>query len=70
MTLFRLIPAAFLLLTLALPARAAVDIQTVTSPGGITAWLVQEPGIPFTALEIRSGAVLRWTRPGKRVRST
>jgi zinc protease len=53
MTLFRLIPAAFLLLTLALPARAAVDIQTVTSPGGITAWLVQEPGIPFTALEIR-----------------
>lgn len=53
MTLFRLIPAAFLLLTLALPARAAVDIQTVTSPGGITAWLVEEPGIPFTALEIR-----------------
>jgi zinc protease len=53
MTLFRLIPAAFLLLTLALPARAAVEIQTVTSPGGITAWLVQEPGIPFTALEIR-----------------
>lgn len=53
MTLFRLIPAAFLLLTLALPARAALDIQTVTSPGGITAWLVSEPSIPFTALEIR-----------------
>lgn len=43
--------ACFLLL--ALPARAAVDIQTVTSPGGITAWLVQEENIPFTALEIR-----------------
>lgn len=53
MTFLRLIPAAFTLLLLALPARAAVDIQTVTSPGGITAWLVQEDAIPFTALEIR-----------------
>lgn len=49
-----LAPMALLVaLLMALPARAAVDIQTVTSPGGITAWLVQEPGIPFTALEIR-----------------
>jgi len=53
MTFLRLIPAAFGLLLLALPARAAIDIQTVTSPGGITAWLVQEDDIPFTALEIR-----------------
>lgn len=53
MTFLRLIPAALTLLLLALPARAAVDIQTVTSPGGITAWLVQEDAIPFTALEIR-----------------
>ncbi|PLL14521.1 peptidase M16 [Tabrizicola sp. TH137] len=51
--ILRLLSLALLALTLALPARAAVDIQTVTSPGGITAWLVQEPGIPFTALEIR-----------------
>ena len=50
----RILPAACALLTLfALPLRAAVDIQTVTSPGGITAWLVQEENIPFTALEIR-----------------
>ena len=43
-----------LALALAAPAaRAAVDIQTVTSPGGLTAWLVQEENIPFTALEIR-----------------
>jgi zinc protease len=50
----RILPAALALLTLfALPVRAAVDIQTVTSPGGITAWLVQEENIPFTALEIR-----------------
>lgn len=52
--LLLLAPLALLMaLIMALPARAAVDIQTVTSPGGITAWLVQEPGIPFTALEIR-----------------
>ncbi|WP_128253191.1 M16 family metallopeptidase [Falsirhodobacter deserti] len=38
---------------LALPAHAAVDIQKVTSPGGITAWLVEEHAIPFTALELR-----------------
>lgn len=37
----------------ALPVRAAVDIQQVVSPGGISAWLVQEDSIPFTAIEIR-----------------
>lgn len=40
-------------LALATPAWAEVKIQEVTSPGGITAWLVEEPSIPFTALEIR-----------------
>ena len=40
------------MICLALPAHAAVDIQQVTSPGGITAWLVEEHGIPFTALEV------------------
>ena len=34
-------------------ANAEVDIQEVTSKGGITAWLVEEHSIPFTALEIR-----------------
>ncbi|WP_308917764.1 pitrilysin family protein [Jannaschia sp. LMIT008] len=47
---------------LALPvsAHAAVEIQEVTSPGGIEAWLVEESSIPFVALEIRfdGGAVL------------
>ncbi len=38
---------------MALPARAAVDIQTLTTPGGVDAWLVEEHSIPFTALEIR-----------------
>ncbi|MEL6914896.1 MAG: pitrilysin family protein [Pseudomonadota bacterium] len=37
----------------ALPAWAEVDIQEVTSPGGIDAWLVEESSIPFTALELR-----------------
>lgn len=36
----------------ALTARADVDIQEVTSPGGIEAWLVQEESIPFVAIEI------------------
>src|SRR5690606_40316487 len=34
-------------LCLALPARAELNIQEVTSPGGITAWLVEDHGIPF-----------------------
>lgn len=38
---------------LALPAWAELAIQEVTSPGGIKAWLVEDHGIPFTALAIR-----------------
>jgi zinc protease len=33
-------------------AKAEIDIQEVTSPGGITAWLVEDHEIPFTAMEI------------------
>ena len=40
-------------LALTAPARAAVEIQEVTSDGGIEAWLVEENSIPFVALEIR-----------------
>jgi zinc protease len=49
----------FAVLTLAQPLRAETDIQEVTTPGGITAWLVEEHSIPFVALEImfRGGAV-------------
>ena len=43
----------FVLVLAALPARADIDIKEVTSPGGITAWLVEDHTIPFTALEIR-----------------
>ncbi|SEM61737.1 zinc protease [Loktanella fryxellensis] len=47
-------------------AHAAVEIEEVTSPGGIEAWLVEDHNIPFTALEIRivGGAAL--DAPGKR----
>ena len=37
----------------AVPAWAEINIKEVTSPGGITAWLVEEPSIPFVAFEIR-----------------
>ncbi len=47
-------------------AIAAVDIKEVTSPGGIDAWLVEEPSIPFTALEIRIRGGASLDEPGKR----
>ncbi|WP_420004256.1 M16 family metallopeptidase [Arenibacterium sp. LLYu02] len=34
-------------------ARAEIEIEEVTSPGGIKAWLVEDHSIPFTALELR-----------------
>lgn len=45
----------------AVPAWAIVDIQEVTSPGGIEAWLVEDHSIPFTALEIRFEGGPPWT---------
>ena len=56
----------FLALLWALPARAEIKIQEVTSPGGIKAWLVEEPSIPFTALEIRFKGGASLDLPGKR----
>lgn len=50
----------------AAPLSAEVDIQEVTSPGGITAWLVEDHLIPFTALEIRFRGGTVMDRPGKR----
>lgn len=40
-------------LILPLPALAEVQIQEITTPGGITAWLVEEDSIPFTAIELQ-----------------
>lgn len=61
------IAAAFaILVAFVLPASAAVDIQEVKSPGGITAWLVEEHSIPFTALELRFQGGTSLDAPGKR----
>ena len=46
----RLILAAFVAV-FALPASANIEIEEVTSPGGISAWLVEDASIPFVALE-------------------
>ena len=62
----RLIYALILTFLAALPARAEVDIQSVTSPGGITAWLVEEHSIPFVALEIRFRGGASLDSPSKR----
>ena len=50
---------AFFLAVLAVPAHA-IEIQDVTSPGGVKAWLVEDHSIPFVALSItfKGGASL------------
>ncbi|MBV7396141.1 M16 family metallopeptidase [Mameliella sediminis] len=45
---------------------AAAEIQEVESPGGFKAWLVEEPSIPFVALEIRFLGGASLDAPGKR----
>jgi len=62
----KLITAALVACTLALPAWAEVKIKEVTSPGGITAWLVEDHSIPFTALELRFRGGTSLDAPGKR----
>lgn len=67
--MIRFVPATILsalLVLAALPVRAAVEIQEVTSPGGIDAWLVEEHSLPFTALEIRFKGGTALDAPGKR----
>jgi zinc protease len=58
-----LVIAAF---ALALPAQAEIPIQEVKSPGGITAWLVEDHNIPFTALEIQFKGGTSLEAPEKR----
>lgn len=63
MPLFR---AAVALIAFALPLRAEIAIQEVTSPGGIKAWLVEDHSIPFTALELRFKGGTSLDDPAKR----
>ncbi|PZX46283.1 zinc protease [Roseinatronobacter thiooxidans] len=41
-----------LFILVAFPLRAEVDITPVTSPSGLTAWLVEERSIPFVSLDL------------------
>lgn len=50
--MIRFATALFVGAAAALPAHAEVDIQSVTSPGGIEAWLVEEHSLPFVAIDI------------------
>lgn len=63
--MLRILVTLSLFLTAGL-ARAEVTIQEITSPGGINAWLVTEPSIPFTSLEIRIRGGANLDLDGKR----
>ena len=64
--MIRFVLALILFAVLSGPLRAAVDIQEVTSPGGIKAWLVEEHSIPFAAIEIRFKGGASLDRDGAR----
>ena len=64
--MFQRLALAAALILAALPLRAEIEIQEVTSPGGIDAWLVTEPSIPFVALEIRMRGGANLDPEGKR----
>jgi len=63
--MIRFVFAAILSLTAA-SASAQMEIQEITSPGGIDAWLVQEDSIPFVAIEIIIDGGATLDEPGKR----
>ncbi|PWG16300.1 M16 family metallopeptidase [Salibaculum griseiflavum] len=62
----KLLILALFLMVAPLVARAEIEIQEVTSPGGIDAWLVEEQSIPFAALEIIIDGGASLDEPGKR----
>lgn len=51
--MMRFLTALTLMVFAGIAARAEIDIKSITSPGGIDAWMVQETSIPFVALEFR-----------------
>ena len=57
---------AFVSVVLAFPAWAEINVKEVTSPGGIKAWLVEEPSIPFVAVELRFRGGTSLDAQGKR----
>jgi zinc protease len=63
--MIRLISALIISLV-TLPAYAEVNIQELTTPGGLNVWLVEEHSIPFVALELRFRGGASLDAPGKR----
>lgn len=55
-----------LVLMLALPVSAEVQVEEVTSPSGIDLWLVEDHSIPFVAMELRFRGGTSLDTPGKR----
>lgn len=64
--MMRLIWSALVLVAMAFPATAEVDIKEVKTDSGLTAWLVEDHSIPFMALEIRFRGGASLDAPGKR----
>jgi len=62
----RLFAPLVILIFAGLPLRAEIDITEIATPGGLTAWLVEEPSIPFVALELRFRGGASLDAPGKR----
>ena len=57
---------AFCLSILALPAQADVEVQEITTPSGLDAWLVEDHNIPFVSLQLRFRGGASLDAPGKR----
>ncbi|WP_154151076.1 M16 family metallopeptidase [Roseovarius bejariae] len=57
---------ALCLTLLAFPAQADVDVQEITTPGGLEAWLVEDHNIPFASLQLRFRGGASLDAPGKR----
>ena len=51
---------------LAVPAQADVEVQEITTPGGLDAWLVEDHNIPFVSLQLRFRGGASLYAPGKR----
>ena len=64
--MIRIAITIFAFVMAAVPARAEVDITEVNTPGGFTAWLVEEQSIPFTAIEFRFKGGTSLDASGKR----
>ena len=63
---FTWILAAATAVMMAMPALAAVEIEEIETPGGLTAWLVEDHNHPFTVLELRFRGGSSLDAPDKR----